>query len=297
MGGEARSGILILQNDPWPAILERAQRYESLGFDTVWVADSFVDPWEPSRPWLECWTLLAALAIGTSRIRLGPLVTHPTYRNPAVIARQAMTVDHISNGRLELGLGSGASEHDWTTTTGGPSPRPRERVRRFQEMLEIVDLLLREERASYRGEQFSITDAWMRPGPVQRPRPPLSIAANGPKMVQLAARLADTWITEGAYTELWNTGATFDDVVRVTRERGALLDRTAAELGRPPEAIRRAFLFGYSPAEDKPWRSVEAFREYVDAITELGFSEFVFPEPSGAESATFEQVVEDLTGT
>ena len=111
-----RFGILVLQNTDWPATVERVQRYEALGFDTVWVADHYVDPWDPSGPWFECWTLLAALAAQTSRVHVGPLVSHVIYRNPAVLARQTLTTDHVSGGRMVLGLGAGASRYDHPMT-------------------------------------------------------------------------------------------------------------------------------------------------------------------------------------
>src|SRR5688500_18758756 len=84
MDQQVTFGILVLQNTAWPALVERVRHYEALGFDTVWLADHFVEPWHPAGPWLECWATLAGLATQTTRIRLGPLVTHVTYRNPAL---------------------------------------------------------------------------------------------------------------------------------------------------------------------------------------------------------------------
>ena len=166
--GQACGAALRLQNYPWPAIVEHVQRYEALGLDSLWVADHFVNPWDPSEPWLEGWTLLAGLAAQTSRIRLGPLVAHVTYRNPALLARQALTVDHLSGGRLELGLGAGASGHD-AATTGVAWWPPAERVQRFREAVELVDRLLRDEVTSYEGRYYRVRDTWMRPGPLQPP--------------------------------------------------------------------------------------------------------------------------------
>jgi alkanesulfonate monooxygenase SsuD/methylene tetrahydromethanopterin reductase-like flavin-dependent oxidoreductase (luciferase family) len=123
MASPLRFGILILQNDPWPLLVERVRRYEALGLDTVWVADNFVDARDPTWPWHEGWTLLAGLAARTSRIRLGTLVSTVIYRNPALLARQAITVDHISDGRLELGLGAGGLGFDWTMTSGAAPGR------------------------------------------------------------------------------------------------------------------------------------------------------------------------------
>lgn len=292
-----RFGILILQADPWPAIMERVRRYEATGLDGVWVADHFVHFANPSGPWLEGWTLLAGLAVRTSRIRLGPLVSHVIYRNPAILARQAMTVDHLSGGRLELGLGTGASDFDWAMACG-TAPWPfSERVDRFREAIEIIDRLLREEVVSYDGRYYKTKDAMMRPGPVQRPRPRLTVGASGPRMIKLAARYADTWITEGNYRDLWNRPATAADVLRLTRERSELLSEEAAALGRDPQAIAHAFLAGFSPGLEKPWASVAVFEEFVGRYREIGHTEFILPEPAADDAAGFERIVQEVIPT
>src|SRR5438045_4191852 len=143
MSGELRFGMTFRRESDWPSIVERVERYEALGLDTMWIPDHFVFPWQPSSPWLECFSVLAALAARTSRIRLGSLVTHTVYRNPAILARTAMTVDQISGGRLELGFGTGASDYDWTMTSGAAPAPPAARVDRLVEAVEIVDGLLR----------------------------------------------------------------------------------------------------------------------------------------------------------
>src|SRR5215210_1654716 len=109
MSRQARFGIITIQNAPWATMVERWQHIEALGFDSVWVADHYVNPYQPTQPWFDGWTLLTALATQTTTIRLGALVTNITLHNPAVLARRALTVDHISNGRLEVGLGSGGA--------------------------------------------------------------------------------------------------------------------------------------------------------------------------------------------
>ena len=113
-------------------------------------------------------------------------------------------------------------------------------------------------------------------------------------MVKLAARYADAWNTEGAYRELWHGGATAADVLRLARERGELLSEQAAALGRDPRAIIRSFLAGFSPAAETPWASVDAFQDLVGRYRELGFSEFIFPEPGAGETAVFERVVQEV---
>jgi alkanesulfonate monooxygenase SsuD/methylene tetrahydromethanopterin reductase-like flavin-dependent oxidoreductase (luciferase family) len=138
-----RFGMTFLRQDNWDRVVEQVERYEAMGLDSAWVADHFVFPWDPTGPWLEAWSLLGGLAARTHRIQLGTMVSHVIYRNPAVLARTAMTVDRISNGRLQLGLETGASEYDWRLT-GSVAPLPfAERVDRFVEAIEIVDGLLR----------------------------------------------------------------------------------------------------------------------------------------------------------
>jgi alkanesulfonate monooxygenase SsuD/methylene tetrahydromethanopterin reductase-like flavin-dependent oxidoreductase (luciferase family) len=294
MSSGLRFGILVLQTDPWPNIVERVQSYEALGLDSVHLADHFVHYGDPAGPWFECWTLLAGLALQTSRIRLGPLVSHPIFRNPALLARQAMTLDHLSGGRLELGLGTGASDYDWTMTRGSDPWPFAERVERFHELVEIVDRLLRDGTASYQGRHYQVADATLHPRPVQQPRLPLTIAASGARMVKLAARYADIWITEGNYRELWQGPATAADVLRLTRERNQLLSQEAIALGRDPRAITRAFLAGYSPGLEAPWGSVEAFKDFVGRYGEMGCSQFVLPEPQAEEASTFERIVREI---
>lgn len=292
MNGATRIGVLFLRYDDWPDLAERVDRCEALGVDSVWIADHFVLPWDPPQPWLECWSLLAALATRTRRVRLGPLVTHAIYRNPAVLARTAMTIDRISGGRLELGMGTGASGHDWRMTGSGEPPPARERVDRFAEAVEIVDGLLRGTLDTYDGQYYRVSGADMQPGPVQEPRPRLIVAAGGPRMVRLAARWADAWVTEGSFPEVWAKSPSPAEILRLARDRAALLDEEAAALGRDPDSIGRVFLAGFAAGAEKPWSSMDAFQHIVGQFGEIGFTEFVFPEPTPNEWPVFEEAIE-----
>ena len=175
-----RFGIVALQDKPWDELVRLWQKFEALGFDSTWIADHFVNYANPTGPWLEGWTTLAALANSTSRIRIGTLVTSISLRNPALLARQAMTVDHISGGRLELGIGAGAPGRvDSSYRMIGIDDWPfQERAERLREQVEIVDGLLRNITSSYNGKYYKIEDAMMAPGPIQKPRPPIVVAAH-----------------------------------------------------------------------------------------------------------------------
>ena len=276
MGQNISFGIATLQHLPWEKEVERWQLIENLGFDSVWLADHFVNYMQPNASWFESWTLLAALASKTSHIRIGTLVSSIPLRNPAMLARQALTVDHISDGRLELGLGAGApgSIDPVYSMIGIEDWEPSERVTRFQETVEIIDKCLRNRVTSYDGQYYQLRDVAMAPPPVQQPRPPITIGAMGPRMLKLAARYADTWNSFG--DEEW--GAPPERIVENTRNRNELLDRYCREIGREPNSLRRSLLtFGADAAI--AFRSPKDFEEVVERYQEIGINELIFFYP------------------
>ena len=159
-----RFGLCTDQNLPFETLVERWQLFERLGYDSVWDCDHFNQPSRPTGPYYEGWTLLAGLAARTSRIRIGVLVSCNTFRHPGPARHEAMTVDHISNGRLELGLGAGwfVPEHE---QFGIPLPPPGELVGRFREAVEIVDGLLRHGHITFAGKYYRLTSAHVPPEP------------------------------------------------------------------------------------------------------------------------------------
>src|SRR3954452_6676000 len=185
-----RFGVLCLPNVPWDVLVERVARVERLGFDVAALPDHFVDWTNPPSPWFEGWTALTGLAATPSTIRLATCVTQIPFRNPAVFARQALTLDHISGGRLEIGLGTGLVGDPSYAMAGIEDWEPRERVDRLAEYAEIVDRLLRDEVTTFVGTYYRADGAIVNPRPVQEPRPPLTIGALGPVMLRHAARLA-----------------------------------------------------------------------------------------------------------
>jgi alkanesulfonate monooxygenase SsuD/methylene tetrahydromethanopterin reductase-like flavin-dependent oxidoreductase (luciferase family) len=283
MGRELRFGICTDQNLPFETLVERWQYFERLGFDSVWDCDHFNQPSRPDGPYFESWTLLAALAARTTRIRVGVLVSSNTFRHPALLAQQAVTLDHVSNGRLELGLGAGwfVPEHE---RFGLPFPPPGERVGRFREAVEIVDSLLRHEATTFEGRYYRLTEASVRPAPLQKPRPPLTLGAHRPRMLRICAEYADSWNSFGTVEEM--------------RERNELLDQACAAVGREPREIRRSFYGWASQMKAQglpdPWQSTAAFEDVVGRYLAVGIGEFVIDQPRPEQFGVLEQVVTDV---
>jgi len=274
-----RFGLCTDQNLPWQTTVERWRYFEELGFDSLWDCDHFQQPSRPNGPYYEGWTLLAALAALTSRIRIGVLVSCNTFRHPALLAKEAVTVDHISNGRLEIGLGAGwfVPEHE---AFGIDFPLPAELVGRFREAVEIVDLLMRQEITTYQGTYYQLTNAPFRPGPVQQPRPPLTLGAHGPKMLRIVAQYADRWNSHGSVDEM--------------ARRNRILDDHCAEIGRDPDSIIRS-LYGWAslmPAD--PWASPDAFAEVIGRYHEVGINDFIIDAPEPDRFSVLERVATDV---
>ena len=289
----ARVQVLCLPNVPWPVLRERFARLEALGFEAAGLPDHFVDWTNPSSPWFESWTALTGLAAATTRLRLATCVTQIPLRNPAMFARQALTLDHVSNGRLEIGLGTGLVGDPSYPMIGVPDWEPRERAARLGEYLEIVDRLLRDEVTSFAGEFYRVDGATMQPRPIQAPRPPITVGALGPVMMRHAARRADTWST-------MSFKASFDEQVAETHVRAALMDEVCAAAGRDPATLRRSYLM--FDAEARPrggtyayYESVARFEEMAGRILELGMDELViYYPPDQHQMPTFERIATDV---
>ena len=174
-------------------ILERTLAAEAAGFDSVWLMDHLAAPAAPEHDTFEGWTLAAALAVRTTTIRIGHLVTCDPFRHPAVLAKMAATVDVLSDGRLELGLGWGSVERELETYGIGAGP-PTARAARMRETIEILDLMFAGEPFDHDGDASTLRGAIGRPRPVQLPRPPLHIGGAGPKLTMPIVRdHADWW--------------------------------------------------------------------------------------------------------
>ena len=293
MDHDLRFQVIALPNAPWDEVLARFKYVEDLGFDLVTTGDHFVDWNNPSLPWLEAWTVLAAVARETTRIRLATYVTQFPLRNPAMLARQALTVDHISGGRLEVGLGTGLTIDPAYDMIGIPNYEAKERVARFKEYVEIVERMLSNEVTSYEGKYYRIKDAVMNPRPLQSPRPPLVIAALGPVMLKLAARYADNWNSLSFATD-------FDTQLEETRRRIARIDANCTEIGRDPATLRRSYLM-FDPASRASggsityYRSEDVFVDMVQRLLKLGISEIGLYFPTLDEQRpTFEKIATEI---
>ena len=275
MSRKLRFIVAAMQEEPWPEMIQRWQRVEALGFDGVMLADHFVNYEQPNAHWFEAWTLLSALATQTKSIRISVLSAVP-WRNPAFLARQAMTVDHISNGRLELGLGAGAPGSDDISyaMTGTPDWPAKERVERFREVVEIVDQLLRNPESSYEGHYYQLKGTIINPLPVQKPRPPLIIGANRPQMLKIVARYADTWNTFGGM-EVKSQA----EMLKLTQARNRRLDELCAEIGRDPSSLERSILIFTHEEYRQLYSTPGAFEEIVKRYWEIGISGFYFFYP------------------
>ena len=264
MARRFRFGICTDQNMTWEKTVERWQLFERLGFESAWVCDHLVQPSRPTGPYFEAWALLAGLAARTEKIRIGVLVTSNTFRNPAVLAKMAVTVDHISNGRLEVGLGAGwyVPEH---TMFGIPFPETKELVSRFREAVQVVDLIMREDTSSFDGTYYQLKDAQSRPASVQKPRPPLVLGAFGPRMLKIVATYADTWNAFGTPAEM--------------RERNQMLDDYCREIGRDPDTIDRSLYYWVPKSDADPWVSEQAFYDVINPYIEAGVNQFIFDQP------------------
>jgi alkanesulfonate monooxygenase SsuD/methylene tetrahydromethanopterin reductase-like flavin-dependent oxidoreductase (luciferase family) len=201
------------------------------------------------------------------------MVASPNFRHPVTLAKDAMTIDVISEGRLTLGVGAGGVGFD-STVLGGEVLSPQARRDRLAEFVELLDLLLRQPVTSFRGRYYTAEEARMIPGGAQRPRPPLALAAGDPGTFAIVARLADAWITYGDSSH-------HDTSASGTRSAIArqldLLAEHCALLGRDPGTVDRIYLSGNT--DERPLASMGAFTDLVGRCQDAGFTDIVFHHP------------------
>lgn len=211
------------QNTTWAELRDTWKEAEALGFESAWLYDHFLPIFgDADGPCLEGWTTLAALAAETTRIRLGLLVTGNTYRNPALVAKMATTVDQISNGRVILGIGAGWFEREHEAY-GFRFGTPKERADRLEEALQVITRLWTVDHPTFQGKYYSLDRAPFAPPNVQKPHPPIVIGGQGKQ-----------WIVPlvGRYGTGWNALPDVDPAG--IRERRAIIAEACARAGRSP---------------------------------------------------------------
>lgn len=232
MAHPLRFGLKLSGQDTTIEALRAVWRIaDESGFDHVWDFDHLasIGGGGPDRPVYEGWALQAAMAEATKRVRIGCLVTGNTYRNPALLAKSAVTVDHLSGGRLEFGIGAAWAEieHEMFGFEGLDH-----RVGRLSESLQVIKSLWTDERTNFDGRYYHFKDAIGNPKPIQKPYPPIWIGASGATTLRLVARHADVWNIAGG------------DPERV-KELTPMLDEACGAVGRDPAEIRRSIQFGW----------------------------------------------------
>lgn len=290
----------------WPAptqsfadVLEIARHAEATGWDGVWFADHFMQDGEHDRaPWLEAWTTIAALAASVPRIRIGPLVTGNTYRHPAVLAKMAATIDHLSGGRLVLGLGSGWQENEHRQY-GIPFYTVKERLDRLAEACELIKALFANESTTFRGKHYQLENAVLEPKPVQKPLPLLIGGGGETVTLRITARFADEW-------NVWGD-------VETLRRKMAILDMYCSEIGRPPGAIQRSAVALLLLTDDRALAeklrsrpaarpmivgNADEVREIVRAYRDAGVDELIVPDftlgPREQKLATLDRFMNEV---
>ncbi|TWE13739.1 luciferase-like monooxygenase [Prauserella muralis] len=284
---------MILPEDRWWAAEPKWRAAEEYGFDHAWTYDhlgwrSLVD-----GPWFGAVPTLSAAAMVTSRIRLGTYVASPNFRHPVPFTRELITLDDLADGRLVLGVGAGGTGYD-VDVFGGKELTPKQRADRFVEFVEALDGLLRNDGYDHDGAHYTARGARNLPGPVQRPRLPFLVAANGPRTMRLAARLGEGWVTTGADTD------DQDAWWRSVAELSSAFDEALSSQGRDPGAVHRYLSLDAAPVFSLS--SFDAFAEAAGRAGELGFTDVVahWPRsgtPYQGREAVLERVADELLPT
>jgi F420-dependent oxidoreductase-like protein len=307
MAHRVRFGIQTpQQNCSWQDLVSVWKTIDQAGYDTAFAFDHFFPIFsDPSGPCFEGWVGLAALAGHTSKVEVGLLVTGNTYRNPALLAKMAVTLDHSTGGRLILGIGAGWFEQEHVAY-GFPFYTTAERIRRFDEAMGIIKSLWTEKQTTINGKYYSIKDAWCEPKPFRKPYPPILIGAAGEKMnLKVVAKHADIWNTFGSPEVFRNklqilkdhcatAGRNFDEIEISWAGFGLVCD---SESGKQ-EALRRlASMWGRTPEEMDPTAligTVDQIRSRIDEFLKLGVTHFIVGASAPFDHAGIRRFAEEI---
>ena len=282
-------------------VLALARHVERTGWDGIWYADHFMpNAKDTSTPWPEAWITLSALGALVPRLQIGTLVAGNTYRHPAVLAKMAATLDHITNGRVVLGLGSGWQENEHRQY-GLPFYTVGERLARLDEACTIIKSLFRESKTTFAGRFYQLDDASLEPKPVQDPLP-LLIGGGGEQVtLRITARHADAWNVWGDPTVLAHKMAILDDHCRA--------------LGRDPKSIHRTAVALLFMSEDQAYLArmraanlqqphligtAEEIRALVADYARIGVDELIVPDftlgDMAQKTATLDRFITEVAG-
>jgi alkanesulfonate monooxygenase SsuD/methylene tetrahydromethanopterin reductase-like flavin-dependent oxidoreductase (luciferase family) len=265
-------GIVTSQHwRPWSELREQWQFAEEVGLDSAWGFDHFFSLRDDEMgECLDGWTLLGAMAEMTERVQMGLMVTGLTHRNPAILFKQAVTVDQISGGRLIFGVGASWNEREHEAY-GIEFPSPKVRVDRFGEAMEMFRQLETQERTNFHGEHYSLVNAPFEPKPVYG-HMPILVGSRGKRMMRFIAKYADQWDGSGTPEEY--------------AEHSARLDEACRQVGRDPSEIRRVL------TTDAGLESEDAFRKHVADYHAVGVRTFLSRIPNGPVSPTIQSIAE-----
>jgi alkanesulfonate monooxygenase SsuD/methylene tetrahydromethanopterin reductase-like flavin-dependent oxidoreductase (luciferase family) len=281
-----RLSTVILPLERWRESEEKWRRAEELGFFAAYTYDHLSWGRLKDRPWFAAVPTLTAAALATSTIRLGTLVTTPNFRHPVPLAKDLLSLDDVTDGRLTVGVGSGGLGSDDTVLGRGPWS-PRERMDRFINFVELLDTLLVQPITSERGAFYSAVEARMLPGTVQQPRPPFCIAAAGRRGLGVVTRYGQAWVSIGRSSNAEES--CYDVITSQLQKLRVAMD----EAQRPMPSLERVLLDGLN--DETPLASLDAFVDWAGRYQELGITELVvhWPEPNSlfeSDASTFERI-------
>jgi len=256
------------------ALVERCNLVERLGFHSLWLVDHVFSPLYPELDHPECLALLSALAVRTGKLRLGVLVLCNSFRNPALLAKSLTTIDHLSGGRLEVGLGAGWAEREYVAY-GFDFPSMGERLRRLEESVRIVKAMFTGDKPSFSGRYYRISEAVNRPKPLQKPHPPITIGGSGERvMLRIVAQYADRWNCPSAYRDFNHKMAVLKEhcravgrdfaTLQISEQTLITLGATEAEVEEKWKVGQKMKPFAYTAVRGTPAQVIAQLKERVE---------------------------------